>query len=933
MILAAAAVGFSQQESRESVAQKVNDLNLEVFSLYNSGRYSEAVPLASRALEMAETKLGMDHPETAASLNNLAGLYLAQEEYAKALPLYERALAIRAKVLGRDHPDTATLLNHLGEWYRSQGEYAKALPLYERALAIWERALGPDHSATATLLDNLSELYESQGEYAKALPLYERVLAIREKSLGKDHPDTAAYLNKLGELYRSQGEYAKALPLYEQALAIRERSLGKDHPDTATLLDNLALLYQAQGEYAKALQFAQRALTIYEKSLGMNHPDTAKSLNNLAELYRSQGQYLKALSMHEQALAIRKKVLGEDHPDTADSLNNLALLYKSQGEYVKALPLYERALAIYEKTLGKDHPYTARSLANLAGLRDSQGEYAQSLPLYERALSIREKALGPDHPDTNSADWNFQLAIGNSNPQKSLLCQRLPALLTTRLRRLERSSLDSWEAQTRMSIERSGLDLAASARCSLELTDPSLPFRLLVASKGRLTEEFRLLLTSLRSRAEPEFRLSLDQYLRAARQSARLTGSLVKTPSAELRAEFEASAKEEERLRQELAFRSKEFRNATDLVTEASLREILRGEQVLVEIVRHAELLIPARDGNQFGPARYGAFVLTAESLKWTDLGAAAPLESIWERLMFALPNPDNEERAHTLGRDLANLLIDPILPLVKGKSEILIALDGPLRMLPIASLIDGYTRPLIEENQRQFHLIGSGRDLLRFADPLASRSDDVIVVNPDYGDAQPENKFGQLLGAAAEGEALKELLHKPHIITGPAATRAAIENLRGPRILHMATHAYYRKEVNRDLLLNSGIALANANLGPEGILTAKEVVALDLRGTQLAALSACETALGESNFADGLVGLQRALTLAGTRTQFLSLWPVDDTKTRDLMVLFYTNLVKKDMTKSEALRQAQLTMMRAGEPAAYWASFVLFGDPGKLGN
>src|SRR5262249_52775312 len=107
----------------------------------------------------------------------------------------------------------------------------------------------------------------------------------------------------------------------------------------------------------------------------------------------------------------------------------------------------------------------------------------------------------------------------------------------------------------------------------------------------------------------------------------------------------------------------------------------------------------------------------------------------------------------------------------------------------------------------------------------------------------------------------------------------------------------------------------------------------LRLQGTQLVVLSACETALGEVSFADGVIGLQRSLTLAGARSVILTLWPVSDVTTKDLMVAFYRNLFEKKMTKSEALRQAQLEMVHRGVKPRYWAPFVLYGDGGLLGD
>jgi CHAT domain-containing protein/tetratricopeptide (TPR) repeat protein len=393
-------------------AGEANELDNRVTELYSAGRYSEAIPLAQRALAIREKTLGRDHPDVAQSLNNLAELYNSLGRYADAEPLHQQSLAIREKALGRDHPDVALSLNNLAELYRNQGRFADAEPLYQRALAIREKALDRNHPDVALSLNNLALLYWSQGRYADAEPLYQRSLAIYEKVLGPDHPDVSLPLNNLAELYRSQGRYADAERLWRRSLAIRERALGRDHPNLAFSLNNLATLYATQGRYADAEPFYQRSLAIYEKVFGRDHPNVALSLNNLAELYNSQGRYADALPLYRRSLAIREKALGREHPDVAQSLNNLAASYWSQGRYADAEPLHQRSLAIWEQALGREHPHVALSLNNLASMYADQGRYADAEPVHRRALAIYEKVFGSDHPDVarslNNLAWMYQ---------------------------------------------------------------------------------------------------------------------------------------------------------------------------------------------------------------------------------------------------------------------------------------------------------------------------------------------------------------------------------------------------------------------------------------------------------------------------------------------------------------------------------------------
>ena len=158
------------------------ELNAQVVTLYQQGRYVEAIEVAEEALEVTKKTFGPDHPQVATSLNNLALLYDAQGRYAEAEPLYKRALAIRKKVLGPEHPQVATSLNNLAELYRAQGRYAEAEPLYKRALLIMEKALGPDHLDVATVLENLAALYKEMGNEEDAKHLESRAQTIRSNT-------------------------------------------------------------------------------------------------------------------------------------------------------------------------------------------------------------------------------------------------------------------------------------------------------------------------------------------------------------------------------------------------------------------------------------------------------------------------------------------------------------------------------------------------------------------------------------------------------------------------------------------------------------------------------------------------------------------------------------------------------------------------------
>jgi tetratricopeptide (TPR) repeat protein len=233
-----------------------NLFNQAGYYLYQCGQFSRSEPLYIRSLMIWEKVLGSEHPDVAASLNNLALLYYSQGKYEQAEPLYTRSLMIMEKVLGSEHPDVAQSLNNLALLYYSQGKYEQAEPLYTRSLMIMEKVLGSEHPDVAQSLNNLAELYRIQGKYEQAEPLFTRSLMIREKVLGSEHPLVAQSLNNLAELYRIQGKYEQAEPLFTRSLMILMQALGQEHPNTLTVWQNyITFIQQIAQEHPEVLNY------------------------------------------------------------------------------------------------------------------------------------------------------------------------------------------------------------------------------------------------------------------------------------------------------------------------------------------------------------------------------------------------------------------------------------------------------------------------------------------------------------------------------------------------------------------------------------------------------------------------------------------------------------------------------------------------------
>ena len=315
----------------------------------------------------------------------------------------------------------------------------------------------------------------------------------------------------------------------------------------------------------------------------------------------------------------------------------------------------------------------------------------------------------------------------------------------------------------------------------------------------------------------------------------------------------------------------------------------------------------------------------------------------------------------------------------------ILLSPDGALNLVPFGALVDEEQRYLVE--RFTFVYLTTSRDLLRLQTQSPERQGPVVIANPDFdgGGTLPlvqvaaatvradsrrsvdftSMRFGPLPGTAEEAVGLTNLLSKSWVLTGAAATEAALKQVHGPHILHIATHGFFLADQTREPertraaivsnefsdiplrpsslwvenpLLRSGLALAGANQrqsgAEDGVLTALEAAGLDLWGTKLVVLSACETGVGAVQNGEGVYGLRRALVMAGAESQVMSLWKVADEATRDLMVAYYKRLLSGE-GRAEALRQVQLAMLASEERQHpfYWAGFIPSGQWGPIGG
>jgi len=251
--------GTVERADTAATAEAARTLHDRALADWGAGRTADALPAFRRALEIRERVLGPDHPDLAATLAGMAGLYYDLGDFASSIAFHRRALAIRERALGPGHTDVATSLMRLANSIERSGDPAAAVPLHERALAIYERALGPWHPAVARSLNNLALAHTSLGRLALARPLYERSIAIRDSMLGRASPEAALSRLRLGLLHLKTNDAAAAERLLRAAVEANQRALGASDPAGADAQIALACALLRLGRDDEALDHALAA--------------------------------------------------------------------------------------------------------------------------------------------------------------------------------------------------------------------------------------------------------------------------------------------------------------------------------------------------------------------------------------------------------------------------------------------------------------------------------------------------------------------------------------------------------------------------------------------------------------------------------------------------------------------------------------------------
>ena len=850
--------------------------------------FNETLSLA-RALE--------DRRLEAAAENFLGLIYDILGDVRESLEHYNRALALNKEV-GNGLTEANTL-NNIGAVYYNLADWQKSLEYRSQALTLF-RSLGYQQFE-GVALSNIGLVYIALGEPQEGLRHLEEALKLLRAVSDRNAESLA--LSNMGNAYYRMGDFTQALDFYNRALEIQQ-GLGNRAREADTL-DRIGHAYAASGEPAKALEYHRQALTL-QHAVG-NLRSEAMSLRNLGYAYNLLGQPREALENYNRALPMFQSI--GDLNSIALVLEGIARAERALGDLGAARTHAEQAIAAVEQvrarvTSGQMRAaYLARRhdayrfhidlLMHLHRLKPAEGFDAAALETSERARarSLLEMLNEAGVDIRQGVDPRLTAREHELSQQLAAKAQRVTQRNTPERLAALKKEIDQLEVE----YARVQGDIRKNSPRYAALVQPE-PLKLAELQRQLLDPDTLLL----------EYALGDERSYVWAVTKERLT-------SRELpkRAEVEAAAR---RVYDLLTARSRpphkgetvEQRRALAAQADAELpraaAELSRIVLAPVASELGAKRLVIVADG----ALQYVPFAMLPEPSPegGSALGRRAARPLVVGHEVVSLPSASTlavqrrEQQGRRPAQNLLAVLADPVFT------------DGDRRVAAAARPRAPLSAP------KSFEEVAALRQLVHLA-----------------GDGQPEGQPNVPRLPYTRREAELILAASPSRANLAAvdfkASRATATSpeLGRYRYVHFATHGYIDSE--RPGLSALVLSLVDKDGRPQdGFLRANEIYNLSL-SAELVVLSACQTGLGKEVRGEGLIGLTRGFMYAGTPRVVVSLWNVNDRATSELMVRFYTRMLKGGERPAAALRRAQVEMLEGGRWGSpyYWAAFTLQGE------
>ena len=903
-------------------------------SLYNlaflymkAGNYNQASLMADQLISNDRKLYPPTSEEFIASVMSAVDIFIRLDKFNEA----ERLLQFTIRQQPESSIERGVLLSKLGDVYTITSQYSKAEKSLYPAIDIIQKTTGENSPEFITAAINLGILYMGQGKYADAEETFDYAIS----ELTPDEPAYAATLNNQGLVYHSLGQLEMAEKNFLQIKSLDSAALGITHPDFAITLTNLGFVYCDEGKYAEAEKILERALEIQKHNGGERTASYAKKLNNLARVYRLAGTPEKAIPLHEQALKIYKKTLGTNSAENATSLYNAGIAYWKSGKEKVALKYLKNSASVRAEILGKNHPKYAESLQKIAEFHWHQKQLKEAKQIFGDVFNSYYYQMDAFFP-VLTEDEKAKFYYTNIKP--------------------------SFEKFNSFALD-------------LHLQDPSIlgdVFDHQLNTKASIMYATEKVKAAIQSSQDTVLIHEFELWQSMKEQVAKLYSQNLATHK------MDSLQQSANRIEKELTKKSAVF--ATQFIKKKlswkDIRKTLGENEAAIEVIRF-NTYSPAAGGSFKDEIIYAFLIVTPETKDHPDIIIMNNGNDMETKFVNFYRNSikftvDDRRSYKNFLEDLGEYL---------GKHKIkkaFLSPDGVYNQISVNTIKNPATGKFFLDDF-DIRLLTNTRELVENKTAKSKSQSSILMGYPKFNlqssiettvssrsvtrgtnltrglrggllrYMRGEGGIAMLPGTRREISQIAKLSSHPEIFMEEVASEATIKQVANPMVLHVATHGYFLEDEAPELnaaelntayvpspLLRSGIILAGAEnflksgtpvnvAGDDGILTAYEVMNLNLDDTELVVLSACETGLGVLKNGEGVYGLQRAFKMAGAKSIIMSLWNVDDTATQELMSLFYAEKLTKN-NLHEAFRAAQQKLKEKYSHPFYWGAFIIVG-------
>jgi tetratricopeptide (TPR) repeat protein len=931
-----------------------------------------------QAIEIAKNVAG----EKASDYGDLLVSYATFLQTAAHLELYQTALQIDSAVFGVNSLEYALHQIELADFYRLKGQLNLALNLYVQAEEQIKNEVGIDHPSYGACLNVLAITYENLRQNEQAEASYLVALEIAKSVYGENNSSYGLANENLANFYMRVSDYSNSFTYYNVALVAYEKSLTKTSTMYSGCLRSVADLYEQMGNYKMAVKLAYEVLAITKTIYGENHSEYSSSLNNLAGVYYAQGQISEAKEFYSEAIEIDKA----NKLDYAVKLNNLANCYARLSQQDSAILLFQEAISKYQSsgdTLDENYPLVQ---SNLASSLTSVQRYLEAEELYLISLEKTKAYFGANHGDygLRLVHLGGLYHLMGKNDQAIPLFLEANRILLEEIDRVFRFRSESEKKAFLESIEFQ-FDIFQTFSQSTyhrytEMVEMNLNNQLVL--KGLLLNSSKDILGQLISLKNKEINSNIEQFRASKESLGKLLTESPNNETPEIKHLRDSAEKQEAKL---TAIYSSYFENENKKDKDWKEIQSHLGEGELA--IEFSSFHFRQRKNDKGENTFYLAYVLHKDAKEPLVISLFEE-KALSNLLHYKAPNQLYAKRGvevsesgsmFELSDSIYNLIWKPLESSLLGINTIYFSTSGLLNQLPFAAF-SALDKPLLSEQYTLVQLSSTEKILER--NGALSQTNILLVggVNFDFDTISVASKkiktrsafqmtnptdqmkgtrsknatWNYLTGTKQETDSLFAVFkkNKTHSIywSGNDATEENFKKLSGnsPAIIHLATHGFFfeNKTIDddnkqngkyvlaNDPMIRSGLLLAGANytwqngtnpyMQEDGILTSLEISNLDLSGTELVVLSACETGLGDIEGNEGVYGLQRAFKMAGVDKIIMSLWQVPDAETSEFMISFYIHLVElNDVREAFNLTQRSMQAKYKNEPYK-WAGFVL---------